>query len=66
MNLLVNHVAEIRKRKGVSQIDLAERLKITPSYLSKIEKGERNLSRKLAIRIAYELDCSVKEIFFGK
>ena len=32
-----------RERAGLTQIELAERLKITQSFLSKVERGERRL-----------------------
>ncbi|MGS0893618.1 helix-turn-helix domain-containing protein [Burkholderia stagnalis] len=40
---LQTHLRALRKGAGLTQIQLAERLGIDQSYLSKIERGERYL-----------------------
>jgi transcriptional regulator with XRE-family HTH domain len=34
---------EVRERGGITQVELADRLKETQSYVSKVERGERRL-----------------------
>lgn len=46
----------LRKNKNISQKELAKKLNITPSYLSKIEHNEKNPSFELGLRIAIILD----------
>lgn len=42
-DLLRTLLREVRKRSGVTQEELAERLKETQSFVSKCERGERRL-----------------------
>ena len=41
--VLLEVLAEARSRSGVTQIELAELLKMTQSSISKVERGERRL-----------------------
>ena len=41
--LFLDHLREARERKGLTQIELAERLGQTQSFVSKVERGERRL-----------------------
>lgn len=61
---MVNFIKEKRTELGLSQTELADRLKISMSHLNKIERGKRVPSMRLAVRIAKELDCTLSEIFF--
>ena len=40
-----------RRKQGLTQVEFAAKLSMNQSDISKIEKGEREISRKLAIRI---------------
>jgi transcriptional regulator with XRE-family HTH domain len=55
-------VKAARANKGISQAELADRLQISTSYLSRIENGKCGLSLKLAMRITKTLDCTLKDI----
>lgn len=46
----------LRVSKNISQKDMAAKLNIDPSYLSKIEKGTKTPSFELGLRIAMILD----------
>lgn len=61
---MVNRIAEIRKQKGYSQQELAKALNISVDYLNRVERGKREPSLKLAVRIAKMLDCSLNDLFF--
>lgn len=45
----------VRAAKGLQQKELAELLNITPSYISKIEKGERVMPSQLVDKLCKEL-----------
>jgi len=49
-----------RLRLGLTQKQMAEKIGLSQSDVSKIEKGEREISRKLAIRIGEKLGIDYK------
>lgn len=49
-------IADLRKRRGLTQEDLAGLTDMDRSYLSEIENGRKNLSVVSLIRIAKALD----------
>ncbi|MBR0379150.1 MAG: helix-turn-helix transcriptional regulator [Mogibacterium sp.] len=55
-------IKEIRKEKGISQKELAEKLHIAPSALSQIERPENNTQLSTLEKIAAALNCSVFEL----
>ena len=58
-----NNIKEIREKKGMKQAELARMLKVTRSYLNRVENGKQNLSISMAVRIAKILDSSLDDIF---
>lgn len=58
-----NKIAEIRKAQKMKQSELAKKLKIDRTHLSKVENGKVHPSTRLLERIAAELGCSVKDFF---
>ena len=56
-------VQACRKKKGLTQEQLAEMVKITPHYLSALERGVYNIKLELLVDIMNYLDCSADEIF---
>lgn len=58
-----NRIKERRDQLGLTQAELAERLKIHTSYLSKIENEKKPINVRLAIRIARELNTTVEHLF---
>lgn len=64
VSLLVNEIKKFRKEKGYSQQELAHLLKVSVTHLNKIERGHREPSLKLAVRIAKLLDCTLDDLFF--
>lgn len=53
----------IRKKRGLKQVQLADRLGITNIYLCKIEAGRADPSQKLLRRIAGELGVTPGELY---
>jgi putative transcriptional regulator len=60
---LKNNIAVIRKKKGISQKELAKSVGVTNWWLNHIESGKRNPSLVLAKNIAEKLNVSIKDIF---
>jgi len=54
---------ELRLDKGLSQESLANQSDIDRTYISDIEKGERNISLKIIERLAETLQISLSELF---
>jgi predicted transcriptional regulator/DNA-binding XRE family transcriptional regulator len=50
--MLGTKVKALRRREGLSQVSLADRLQVSPSYLNLIENNRRPLTAPMLIRIA--------------
>jgi predicted transcriptional regulator/transcriptional regulator with XRE-family HTH domain len=55
-------VRALRRARSMTQVALAERLGISPSYLNLIEHNRRSLSAPLLIRLAGILDLDLKSL----
>lgn len=58
-------IKEIRKKKGITQIELAEIIGIDQSTLSRYENGKRKVDIKTAQKIAIAFEVSLDELFHG-
>lgn len=58
------NVARIRKEKGLSQVDLADRLKVRQPSAWKIEQA-KNPEVLTLLKVANALECSVEELVAG-
>lgn len=58
-----NNLKDIRVERNLIQEDLAEATGSCSRTISRIERGERNPSFEMAIRLAHYLNMSVEEIF---
>lgn len=61
MNLetLGERIVQVRKLRGFSGVDLANKVGIDQSYLSKIEKGKHMPNLYTLCSIAMALNCSI-------
>lgn len=59
---LGKRIKELRREKGITQIDLAAKVGIDRSYLGFIERGERNVSFDVMAEIAKALDIGMNEL----
>jgi len=59
-------LAELRKKKGLTQKELAKALKISESAIAMYETGRRTPSLARAKIIANFFDVDIEEIFFEK
>jgi transcriptional regulator with XRE-family HTH domain len=60
-----NRLKEIRKRRGLSQVELAARLGLHQSLISQYERGYLRLHGALLVRLAQALDTTPDEILGG-
>ena len=58
-----NRIQELRKRKKLSQEELAEKLEVTRQTIISLEKSRYNASLLLAHRIARFFDLAIEEVF---
>lgn len=59
------HLRARRQERGLSLRDLAERLGVSPSLISQIERGRANPSVSTLYAIVAELDISLDELLFS-
>lgn len=57
------HIRSTRQKLGLSQEEVAHRAGIHVTYLSGIERGQRNPSLRNIRRIAMALEIPVRELF---
>ena len=56
-------IAELRKAKNLSQQQFAYEAEIERSYLSHLEKGRKNISVAMLVKITTALHISLKDFF---
>jgi transcriptional regulator with XRE-family HTH domain len=56
-------LADVREKKGVTQKELAKRLRKPQSFISAYENGQRRIDVLEFIRIAAALDADPKKVF---
>ena len=56
-------IKEIRKSKGYTQIELAEKIDVDPKYLSRIETGLASPSLKTIEKIVEVLHADIGQLF---
>ena len=54
---------EIRAKSGISQEKLAEEADLHRTYVSSVERGERNISLENIARLADALQIEIREFF---
>ena len=59
-------IRAIRMREGLSQLQLAEMIEVSPPYISCIENGVKNASIETLVRIANALQVSTDELLDDK
>ena len=57
-----NSIKEIRKRKGITQVQLAQMLGVTQGAVQKLETGENDLTGKMLRKLASVLNVEPWEI----
>ena len=60
---LENNLEDLRKRAGLTQLDLSEEAEVSRKSINAIENGVYVPSTVLALKIAKALCCKVEDIF---
>ena len=58
-----NNLEQLRKEKGINQMELAEILKVSRQTISSLENGRYNPSIILAFKIAEYFNKKIEDIF---
>ncbi|MFD1067783.1 helix-turn-helix transcriptional regulator [Oceanobacillus locisalsi] len=58
-----NNIKEIRKQKGIKQLQLAEELQVTRQTMTAIENNKYNPSLELALKIVKYFELPIDDIF---
>lgn len=57
------NIKKIRLKKGIKQVELAEKAGITQAMLCQIEREVKNPSLQVGKEIAEILDCKIEDFF---
>ncbi|MDD3894827.1 MAG: helix-turn-helix transcriptional regulator [Syntrophomonadaceae bacterium] len=60
---VINYIREIRQKKGITQVKMAEDLQVTRQTINAIEKNKYNPSLELALKLIAYFDMPINEIF---
>ena len=64
--MLGARIAALRRDRGMSQSELAERLQVSPSAMGMYEQGRREPSAQMLVALARELDVSTDFLLTGQ
>ena len=62
---LGKRIAYLRKKKGLSGLELALKAEINRNYLNDLENGRRNPTLKILRKIANALDIDLSTLFYN-
>ena len=63
LDLQIGHKIKTKRRKlGISQTELSEKISISPSYLNLIESGKRKVNVDLLLKLTNELGIEISDI----
>lgn len=60
---VMNYIRDVRLKKGITQVKMAEDLHVTRQTINAIEKNKYNPSLELALKIIAYFDMPIEEIF---
>jgi len=63
--ILGQNIRSIRKSLGYTQESFALKIATDRSYMGGIERGERNISFTMLVKIARNLDCKIEYLMKG-
>ena len=63
---VINHIRDIRQKKGITQMKMAEDLQVTRQTINAIERNKYNPSLELALKLTAYFDRPIDDIFILK
>jgi transcriptional regulator with XRE-family HTH domain len=63
LQYIVNRMVTIRTKKGISQMELSLRSKLSQSFIANVEKGKKQPSVLTLIKIADALEVNPQDFF---
>lgn len=66
ITIVSENVRRLRREKGLSQLDLSQRMKVTQSHLSRIENGTHGVSLDILERLSVALEVPTYEFVINK
>lgn len=55
-------IAALRKKLGMSAVELAAAIDVTPGFISQVENGKSGVSTDTAAKLARVLGCTIDEL----
>ena len=55
-------IAALRKKLGMSAVELAADIDVTPGFISQVENGKSGVSTDTAAKLARALGCTIDEL----
>jgi transcriptional regulator with XRE-family HTH domain len=62
LSIIAKNLRELRRASGLSQEELADRAGLHRTYVSAVERGERNLTVGSLEKIAVALNCAFVDL----
>lgn len=59
-------IAALRKKLGMSAVELAAAIDVTPGFISQVENGKSGISTDTAAKLARALGCTIDELLGEK
>ena len=59
-------IAALRKKLGMSAVELAAAIDVTPGFISQVENGKSGVSTDPAAKLARALGCTIDELLGEK
>lgn len=63
---VINHIRDIRLKRQISQVKMAEDLQVTRQTINAIERHKYNPSLELALKIIRYFELPIEDIFYLK
>lgn len=61
---VINNIREIRLKRGITQVQMAQDLQITRQTINAIEKNKYNPSLELALKLIKYFDLPTEDLFY--